>query len=59
MKQAIATVLNNIAGVGYWNIDLEDSDKILRLETPRYKAQRIEFFLKMAGFEYSKLSYQL
>ena len=58
-KHTIASVLNSIAGKGFWNIDLEDSDKILRLEASRVKALQVEYFLKTAGFYFEELPYQL
>jgi hypothetical protein len=58
-KHRIAAVLNNITGPQFWNVDLEDSDKILRVDATKQKVKQVESLLKMAGFYYEELPYQL
>ncbi|SDT45282.1 hypothetical protein SAMN05216490_3536 [Mucilaginibacter mallensis] len=58
-KNRIADILNNITGPKFWNIDLEDSDKILRVDATRQKVKQVESLLRMAGFYYEELPYQL
>jgi hypothetical protein len=58
-KNTAARFLNRIAGPGFWNVDLEDSDKILRIEASGSKTKKVEGLLKLAGFYFEELPYQL
>jgi hypothetical protein len=43
-------LLKTIKGILNWNVDLEDTDKILRLETAGLSATLVEQVLQTAGF---------
>ncbi len=43
-------LLKKIQGILNWNVDLEDSDKILRLETANISPRLVENALQSAGF---------
>ncbi len=42
--------LNNIKGILRWNVDLHDTDKILRIETLDLSPRIIENTLQQAGY---------
>lgn len=44
-------LLDSLAGIGgQWNFDLEDCDKILRLESRQTESQQISATIKAEGF---------
>jgi hypothetical protein len=43
-------LLKAIKGILKWNVDFEDNDKILRLETADLSPRRVEIALQNAGF---------
>lgn len=49
--------LDNIQPWAKWNFDLEDCDKILRVDTPRNDAFSIIRVLHTNGFQCEELSY--
>jgi hypothetical protein len=47
---AVASCLNTIDGIQKWNVDLQDRDKILRIEARDLSPQVIEHTLLLAGY---------
>lgn len=43
-------LLKTIKGILHWNVDLEDTDRILRLETAGLSPSLVEQALQNAGF---------
>jgi hypothetical protein len=43
-------LFKTMQGILKWNVDTEDSDKILRVETLNVAPQKIEMILKKAGY---------
>jgi hypothetical protein len=48
-------LFKTIQGILKWNVDTEDSDKILRLETLNVAPQKIETILQNAGYSCKEL----
>jgi len=48
-------LLKAIKGILKWNVDFEDADKILRLETANISPRLVESTLQNAGFYCSEL----
>ena len=48
-------LLNAVKGILNWNIDWEDNDKILRLETINISPRYVENVLQQAGFDCREL----
>lgn len=53
----LAYDLNAHCNPGKWNFDLQDCDRILRIDTPTGSAQSIIGLLKGKGFECEELPY--
>ena len=47
---AVASSLDKIEGVQKWNVDLQDCDKVLRIEADNLSPQVIEHTLLRAGY---------
>ena len=47
---ALQPHINTIDGITRWNVDLDDKDKILRIETPDLSPRLIEHTLLQAGY---------
>jgi hypothetical protein len=47
---AVATRLDQISDINRWNFDLQDKDKILRIETATISPTIIENTLQQAGY---------
>jgi len=43
-------ILNKINGILYWNVDLMDTDNILRIEADQLVPQHVETALRGAGY---------
>lgn len=55
-KQTVATVLNNNLEIKKWDIDLEDIDSILRIESNTLEATQIIQMITAQDFKCSELS---
>lgn len=51
----IKPFLKNIEDIREWNVDLQDIDKILRIESIKTSAKDIESIITKAGFECQEL----
>ena len=47
---AVTPYINNMQGIARWNVDLDDSDKILRIESVDLSPRSVEATLKQAGY---------
>ena len=47
---AVATCLDKIEGIKKWNVDLQDCDKVLRIEANNLSPQVVEHTLLRAGY---------
>jgi copper chaperone CopZ len=47
---AVTTCLNSIDGIVKWNVDLQDKDKVLRIEARDLSPQVIKHTLHRAGY---------
>lgn len=47
---AISPYINDIGGIQRWNVDLDDEDKILRIEARDLSPRVIEHTLLQAGY---------
>lgn len=48
-------LLKELQGILYWNVDLHDDDKILRIETVDVPPQRVELLLRLGGIRCEEL----
>ena len=55
-KQIISTVLNSNQAIKKWNIDLEDIDSVLRIESQSLTAEQIIKIITEQDFKCSELS---
>lgn len=46
----IAVVLNDTPGIVRWNVDREDIDNVLRIESGRIEAQEVIAVVRQAGY---------
>jgi hypothetical protein len=53
---ALAPHLENMKGIVRWNVDLQDIDKVLRIECASISARAIEKNLQQAGYFCEELS---
>ena len=53
----IAPLLTSFPKIRQWNFDLEDRDKVLRIETTGLHPGSVERLLLMAGFNCQELDY--
>jgi hypothetical protein len=42
--------INNLQGIARWNVDLDDTDKILRIESIDLSPRSVEATLQQAGY---------
>jgi hypothetical protein len=42
--------INNLHGIARWNVDLDDIDKVLRIESENLCARTVETTLQQAGY---------
>lgn len=42
--------INNLNGITRWNVDLDDIDKVLRIESENLCARTVETTLQQAGY---------
>ena len=47
--------INNLHGIARWNVDLDDVDKVLRIESENLCARTVETTLQQAGFNCEEL----
>jgi len=47
---AVTPHINNLQGIARWNVDLDDSDKILRIESVDLCPRCVEATLQQAGY---------
>jgi hypothetical protein len=47
---AVTPHINNLQGVTRWNVDLDDKDKILRIESRDLSPRSVESTLQQAGY---------
>ena len=55
LKRA-AFVLNQLRGIARWNIDMQDDDHVLRIETSAITAEEIITTIKYAGYRCEELT---
>ena len=53
----VRTLLMSFPTIRQWNFDLEDSDKVLRIEAIGLKPAMVESLLHTAGFSCRELDY--
>jgi hypothetical protein len=47
---AVTPHINNLQGIARWNVDLDDTDKILRIESVDLSPRSVEATLQQAGY---------
>jgi tRNA G26 N,N-dimethylase Trm1 len=52
----VAPLLNGSDGISRWNIDLEDIDKVLRIESNDMKITEVVQLIQEAGFHCEELA---
>jgi hypothetical protein len=53
----VSALLTSIPSIRQWNFDLEDCDKVLRIESTGLNTQYVELLLQNAGFVCRELDY--
>lgn len=53
----VRSLLKSVPAIKQWNFDLEDCDKILRIETNNLRPAYVESLLQTAGFNCRELDY--
>jgi hypothetical protein len=53
----IAPLLTSFPSIRQWNFDLEDCDKVLRIEATELNPGSVELLLHAAGFNCQELDY--
>lgn len=53
----VKSVFNSELDISVWSVDLEDTDKILRIESANISPEIIENLLRKAGFQCQQLLY--
>jgi hypothetical protein len=48
--------IQNISGIRRWNVDLQDIDKVLRIEAQNVSPRRVEMVLQRAGYYCEELA---
>ncbi len=43
-------ILENISGIRRWNVDMQDCDNVLRIETAGLSPRSVEIILQEAGY---------
>lgn len=52
----VAPLLTSLPGIGQWNFDLDDCDKVLRIEAAGLNPASVELLFLSAGFSCSELT---
>lgn len=47
---AVTQHINNLQGITRWNVDLDDKDKVLRIESSELNPRSVEVTLQQAGY---------
>lgn len=47
---AVTPHINNLQGIARWNVDLDDVDKVLRIESDSLNPRTVETTLQQAGY---------
>lgn len=47
---AVTPHINNLLGIARWNVDLDDIDKVLRIESTDLSPRSVEAILQQAGY---------
>jgi len=47
---AVTPHINNLQGIARWNVDLDDTDKVLRIESVDLCPRDVESTLQQAGY---------
>ncbi|WP_207511624.1 hypothetical protein [Longitalea luteola] len=47
---AVTPHINNLRGIAKWNVDLDDRDRILRIESNELSPRSVEATLQRAGY---------
>lgn len=47
---AVTPHINNLQGIARWNVDLDDIDKVLRIESTDLSPRSVEATLQQAGY---------
>ena len=47
---AVTPHINNLQGIARWNVDLDDVDNVLRIESENLCARTVETTLQQAGY---------
>jgi hypothetical protein len=55
-KQIISSLLNSTADIQQWNLDLEDIDSVLRIESKTLNAEQIIRLITQEAFKCTELS---
>ena len=53
----VKPLLTSVAAIKRWNFDLDDCDKVLRIETTGLNTNYVELLLNTAGFNCKVLDY--
>jgi len=53
----VNTLLTSVPSIKHWNFDLEDCDKVLRIESIGLNTRYIESLLQNAGFDCREMDY--
>ncbi len=54
--KAVAPLLNSLNSIANWNIDLQDVDKVLRIESPGMEIAEAVQIIRSAGFHCEELA---
>jgi copper chaperone CopZ len=52
---AVTPHINNLRGITRWNVDLDDIDKVLRIESDNLNPRTVETTLQQAGYHCEEL----
>lgn len=52
---AVTPHINNLQGITRWNVDLDDKDKVLRIESADLCPRTVEATLQQAGYHCEEL----
>jgi len=53
----VKSLLTSVAAIKQWNFDLEDCDKVLRIEANGLNTRYVESLLHTAGFHCQEMDY--
>jgi len=54
--EQVRYLFDNCRGIRKWNIDLQDTDKVLRVEAEKISAAEIQDIMRYAGFDCEELN---